>query len=180
MDHIKDLSQYILNAYEADGTLPVANESILTSGCTDDDIDTNCECDKLLQEFHRFDEDLSVKGKWQGGSVTGVCRGWGTSKFMSLEAIYHISDSVLNIQEQVEVCIEEEVDRFNRDPENFVVDQEPCFDELDGVQFFGGLTYTQVVDDIRRKFECLLYSFLVSSNRCPSDSSCGIAEGQTV
>jgi hypothetical protein len=107
LDHIKDLSQYILNAYEADGTLPVANESILTSGCTDD------------------------------------------------------------------------VDRFNRDPENFVVDQEPCFDELDGVQFFGGLTYTQVVDDIRRKFECLIYSFLVSSNRCgPGDSSCGI--GQSV
>ena len=38
------------------------------------------ECDQLLQEFHRFDEELSVKGKWQGGTVTGVCRGWGTSK----------------------------------------------------------------------------------------------------
>ena len=47
-------------------------------------------CDQLLQEFHRFDEELSVKGKWQGGSVTGVCRGWGTSRFMSLEAIYYI------------------------------------------------------------------------------------------
>ena len=38
------------------------------------------KCDQLLQEFHRFDEDLSVVGKWQGGSVTGVCRGWGTNK----------------------------------------------------------------------------------------------------
>jgi hypothetical protein len=37
-------------------------------------------CDQLLQQFHRFDEELSVQGKWQGGSVTGVCRGWGTSK----------------------------------------------------------------------------------------------------
>ena len=38
------------------------------------------ECDQLLQQFHRFDEELSVEGKWQGGTVTGVCRGWGTSK----------------------------------------------------------------------------------------------------
>ena len=37
-------------------------------------------CEQLLQEFHRFDEGLSVAGKWQGGTVTGVCRGWGTSK----------------------------------------------------------------------------------------------------
>ena len=40
----------------------------------------NLLCDGLLQQFHRFDEELSVQGKWQGGSVTGVCRGWGTSK----------------------------------------------------------------------------------------------------
>ena len=40
----------------------------------------NLLCDQLLQQFHRFDEELSVQGKWQGGSVTGVCRGWGTSK----------------------------------------------------------------------------------------------------
>jgi len=38
------------------------------------------ECDQLLQQFHRFDESLSIQGKWQGGSVTGVCRGFGTSK----------------------------------------------------------------------------------------------------
>ncbi len=40
-------------------------------------------CDQLLQQFHRFDEELSLQGKWQGGSVTGVCRGWGTSKVCS-------------------------------------------------------------------------------------------------
>ncbi len=38
------------------------------------------KCDGLLQQFHRFDEELSVQGKWQGGSVTGVCKGWGTDK----------------------------------------------------------------------------------------------------
>ena len=37
-------------------------------------------CDRLLQQFHRVDEELSIQGKWQGGSVTGVCRGWGTNK----------------------------------------------------------------------------------------------------
>ena len=46
----------------------------------DDLIETAGRCDQLLQEFHRFDEGLSVAGKWQGGTVTGVCRGWGTSK----------------------------------------------------------------------------------------------------
>ncbi len=41
-------------------------------------------CDQLLQQFHRADEEISIQGKWQGGSVTGVCRGWGTSKVRSI------------------------------------------------------------------------------------------------
>ena len=41
-------------------------------------------CDQLLQQFHRFDEEISIQGKWQGGSVTGVCRGWGTNKVRSM------------------------------------------------------------------------------------------------
>jgi hypothetical protein len=41
-------------------------------------------CDQLLQQFHRVDEELSIQGKWQGGSVTGVCRGWGTNKVRSM------------------------------------------------------------------------------------------------
>ena len=42
------------------------------------------KCDELLQQFHRVDEELSIQGKWQGGSVTGVCRGWGTNKVRSI------------------------------------------------------------------------------------------------
>jgi hypothetical protein len=39
------------------------------------------ECNKLLQQFHRFDEEIGAFGGiWQGGSVTSVCRGQGTSK----------------------------------------------------------------------------------------------------
>jgi hypothetical protein len=41
------------------------------------------KCNELLQQFHRVDEELSIQGKWQGGSVTGVCRGWGTNKVRS-------------------------------------------------------------------------------------------------
>jgi hypothetical protein len=82
-------------------------------------------CDQLLQQFHRVDEELSIQGKWQGGSVTGVCRGWGTNKvrssvnslgrlgdhwmacthgalflciqFLSLKSMYHIVDTVLSM-----------------------------------------------------------------------------------
>ncbi len=42
------------------------------------------KCDQLMQQFHRFDEELSIQGKWQGGSVTGVCKGWGTNKVRSI------------------------------------------------------------------------------------------------
>jgi len=45
-------------------------------------------CDQLLQQFHRFDEELSIQGKWQGGSVTGVCRGWGSNKVRSMIVHY--------------------------------------------------------------------------------------------
>ena len=43
------------------------------------------QCDDLIKQFHRFDES---KNKWTGGSVTSICRGWGTTKKASLKAIY--------------------------------------------------------------------------------------------
>ena len=145
-------------------------------------------CNSLLQEFHRFDEDLSVKGKWQGGSVTGVCRGWGTNKFMSLEAMYHISDTVLGVEGQVEDCLQDIVDTFNSDPENFAV-SDPCRNILEddiGDPTFkfifnagGSLTVDRIVDDFQQKFDCLRYSFLFRSNFCPRDASCGMTNGQT-
>jgi hypothetical protein len=53
------------------------------------------ECDELLQQFHRFDEGLGTFGGiWQGGSVTSVCRGQGTSKFLSLQSIAQIMISL--------------------------------------------------------------------------------------
>ena len=48
------------------------------------------KCDQLLQQFHRFDEELSVQGKWQGGTVTGVCKGWGTNKVCIMTADHAI------------------------------------------------------------------------------------------
>jgi hypothetical protein len=50
-----------------------------------------------LQQFHRFDEGLGTFGGiWQGGSVTSVCRGQGTSKFLSLQSIAQIMISLYN------------------------------------------------------------------------------------
>ena len=49
-------------------------------------------CDQLLQQFHRVDEKLSIQGKWQGGSVTGVCKGWGTEKVRSANIVWDIGD----------------------------------------------------------------------------------------
>lgn len=77
MKTILELSGNILKKYDSDNTL--LDPSIL---------DTGDKCDQLLQNFHRFDEDLSVKGKWQGGTVTGVCRGWGTNKVRAIDIIF--------------------------------------------------------------------------------------------
>ena len=64
MTAVKNLSNYIWNNRNSIGNM----------------IDVGGDCDQLMQQFHRFDEELSVQGKWQGGTVTGVCRGWGTNK----------------------------------------------------------------------------------------------------
>ena len=63
----------ILTALDKDRTCPVPT-------LNQEGRDIGCACDELLREFHRYDEELSVQGKWAGGSVTGVCRGWGTSR----------------------------------------------------------------------------------------------------
>lgn len=91
------LSQYDIDD-EGNGMLKLDADSILspldpsTRGCNSG---TNgCICDKLLQEFHRFDEGLSVQGKWAGGSVTGVCRGWGTSKVRNELAVCYLGSSL--------------------------------------------------------------------------------------
>jgi hypothetical protein len=47
-------------------------------------------CDQLLQQFHRFDEEIGESGRWQGGTVVSACRGRGTTKFLSLESMYAI------------------------------------------------------------------------------------------
>eukprot|EP00581_Thalassiosira_minuscula_P005786 CAMPEP_0183744146 /NCGR_PEP_ID=MMETSP0737-20130205/65580_1 /TAXON_ID=385413 /ORGANISM="Thalassiosira miniscula, Strain CCMP1093" /LENGTH=2327 /DNA_ID=CAMNT_0025979781 /DNA_START=237 /DNA_END=7220 /DNA_ORIENTATION=- len=74
----------------------------------------NGKCDKLLQQFHRVDESLGINGKWTGGSVTSVCRGWGSSKFFSLGSIYDVNDAAgLDFDEKVEECLQDLVDNFN-------------------------------------------------------------------
>ena len=73
MARVKELSGIILLEYDVNGVLNNGTgNSILTP--------LSGECDELLQQFHRVDEGLGIDGKWAGGSVTGVCRGWGSTK----------------------------------------------------------------------------------------------------
>ena len=83
------LEQYTLNKSLGNGEnvygLPLkGSREILTrkESCPRvEEPDSLCgKCDELLQEYHRFDEGIGLDGKWAGGSVTGVCRGWGSTK----------------------------------------------------------------------------------------------------
>ena len=55
LSDIKSRSSDILSKYSGD---TLNDFSIVAPGGM---------CEQLLQEFYRFDEDLSVHGKWQGG-----------------------------------------------------------------------------------------------------------------
>ena len=147
-------------------TIIPGNENTLLKDAGDD------SCDSLLQEFHRFDEEISVNGKWQGGTVTGVCRGWGTTRYISLESIYQISDNALsNVKENVETCMQELVDDFNANTANFTVPDTPCKVELDA-GIADQETKTQVIEDIKSKFQCLENSFKWKINEPFDDSAC--------
>ena len=147
-------------------------------------------CIGLLKEFHRFDEEISVKGKWQGGTVTGVCRGWGSTRFMSLESIYQISDRALhNTKDGVEKCVQDLLDDFKQQKEHFKIPDKPCLENLKLVQLGpsfksldekdgdvygprglrGGSEDWDELDDnaltgtvsiIKKQFDCILYSYL--------------------
>jgi len=93
--NVTDLSKDILDEFSVNdqgnpfllGNTPKASNGdpliVLTAeDCTDEAGESALcgACDELLQSFHRVDEGLGIAGKWAGGSVTGVCRGWGTSK----------------------------------------------------------------------------------------------------
>jgi len=54
-------------------------------------------CDQLLQQFHRHDEEIGEVGKWQGGTAVSVCRGRGTTKFLSLASMHLIVTDIWNI-----------------------------------------------------------------------------------
>ncbi|KAL3784268.1 hypothetical protein ACHAW5_005992, partial [Stephanodiscus triporus] len=142
------------------------------------------KCDQLLQKFHRFDEGLSLAGKWQGGTVTGVCRGWGSSKFLSLQAMYQITKKALSPDAQIENCVRGILDDFNLDPENFkallpqprnetnattnvttiITDPwEPCKSEMESIEVdsvaISNSDRDVLVANIKDRFKCLYYSY---------------------
>lgn len=124
-----------------------------------------------MQEFHRFDEDISVKGKWQGGTVTGICRGWGTTNYISLDSIYEISDKYLaTTSELVEECLIGLVQDFNRnrDRDNFTIPNNPCEVETESLE---DDVRNVVMNDINKKFNCLYNSYLRSTNGTTGDAA---------
>jgi len=78
--HVRLHSKRLLRLLQQLKNITSLSGEILNDTEIDNFIIPGNKCDQLLQMFHRFDEGLSVAGKWQGGTVTGVCRGWGTNK----------------------------------------------------------------------------------------------------
>ena len=118
--------------------------------------------DELLKQFHHFDEDVGPTGKWESGSVTKVCRGWGTTNYLSLEGIYQIEkNSLEKFIDNIDECISDLVDEFNDDLENFTVPERPCDDEIpDSIDVEGSNARRDaIVEDIKEKFECIDASY---------------------
>jgi len=82
------IDEYIIDN-EGNGELKTGTSNLI--------LDPGEKCDKLLQEFHRFDEGLGIAGKWAGGSVTGVCRGWGTSKVRTNVLLFYLRTFNINM-----------------------------------------------------------------------------------
>ena len=79
---------------------------------------------------------------------------------MTLESIYQISSTVLNIKERLESCVKDILREFNRKLEWFVVPDRPCLHVLkreDGgyVEFSRGVTSDEIMQDIQDRFNCL-------------------------
>ena len=147
-------------------------------------LDSSNECDDLLQEFHRFDEDIGVVGKWQGGSVTGVCRGWGSTKYLSLESIYNITAStqVTTLKEDLKQCLEDRFDEINsiglkclgkeQNGTDFTPNgdqlldmfmEEPCPSiDFERIPIHG----EKIVEDIREKLTCFYDAFVCKFKEC--------------
>ena len=122
-------------------------------------------CDQLLQEFHRFDEEISLNGKWQGGTVTGVCRGWGTTKFLPLESIYQIVlTGVKNVRREVEHCLQSIVDGINLhyflvgNFKDFQVPDKPCSEVDFGDALDSEEEIQELRDDIRTIFLKIVFA----------------------
>jgi len=90
------------------------------------------KCDELLQQFHRFDEEIGAfDGIWQGGSVTSVCRGQGTSKFLSLQSIAQIIISLYKNAYIKPLDHSPGINNFNHSPGSLELCQGHCDDDSD-------------------------------------------------
>lgn len=89
---------------------------------------SDTECDELLEEFHRIEEDGDNVFAWKGGVVTEVCIASGTVEHVRLESIEeNVGESVSDlIFEDVLLCSKQLFDsrdsRFSTETEFVFVD----------------------------------------------------------
>lgn len=86
---IENLSQEIKSEWFRLGFLSLSQTDLFKET---EFIESDGKCDKLLQEFHRFDEEIGIDGKWAGGSITSVCRGWGSTKVSKMFVCQYFPD----------------------------------------------------------------------------------------
>ncbi|KAL3778621.1 hypothetical protein ACHAW5_005068 [Stephanodiscus triporus] len=72
--------------------IDLLKQSLRTSNFSDADTSWVEQCDDLLEEFHTFDEEAGESGRWRGGTVTQVCKGWSTSKYISFKTMIDLLD----------------------------------------------------------------------------------------
>ena len=56
-----------------------------------------------MNQFHRVDEAKATNGKWTAGTLTDICRGWGSSKNLSFTGMYNLFSSIGDLIEKITV-----------------------------------------------------------------------------
>lgn len=56
-----------------------------------------------MNQFHRVDEAKATNGKWTAGTLTDICRGWGSSKNLSFTGMYNLYSSIGDLVHKITV-----------------------------------------------------------------------------
>lgn len=110
-------------------------DSLRRLNFTDTDISWVGQCDDLLKEFHKFNEGASESGRWQGGTVTQVCKGWSTSKvnlslhvqvlFLDSRETQDLSFQYISFESMADLLIAADMEKisYDKNPDAFSVEK---------------------------------------------------------